>query len=1709
VPLYYDPKMPAFPGEKISGRDLRINVDIGGDQKIKDLRPDEQLFASMGSAVTDTVKTGIEVGSKIPGVKEAAELIGNSPVGAALGATMDLLNLPSAIIGTGAAFVRKAITAKEDLPADIQRMMSAGASEWDIVQYMVSSQRAWSNSQEANLVFSLLTDPLTYLTMGVGKVGMLKPIAGVAGGTLGAVAAGAAAGSMGLGAIGAVGGGLVAGVKASGIASRFAVKAMEKSGAIQRVAERANLAKSAGKIGDVAAEAKAAEEIAALGGQLTSAERAAIYLNTPRGLDLANRLSIGRGATKEIAEAGRILKNTSDPEVIRAATKRIDNARDAMAEANAIDDGFMYGIYNAYKGMSGAVSGQAKSMFGAAFTVPANMMIQRTMGGLRVNERIAEYTGIFPSEIASSFSELAGRGMANFGIIGMQSVVSGSNAYRAKNVAERIAKTFFDAKDDLGRSAGSGASVKFTPDEIIEKMRENVMAQAAARGGDTGLVGMFDTGNVGELRKRIEYLTTLDSKAAALTPGRGTLPQIKALASYIESELNIGDIQQIRNSGGSYEKTLAKRIHESGMEEFAKAGADQINTRMQQLVFDVSNKAKARTMFMAHAESATIGLGQKWESVAAKWEASFERRFGKFYDAAGNPRARKRFQTDEDVLTEAAEEMLFMESVGYSGATEASGLYNSLVARVTSKDPTLIAELGKEAVEELSAVFSQTGKISLVGKNHLFYDKVVGLTRTYQLINTLSDELESANKTVVPDAANALEDGLPSAVATRAGNERTVSVLRTQVKTLRKAAASEGEEYGKILTKFDQSLAGAKNLDDARRIWSEIANGSLDDVRAFGDIKSHKDIFEFLRDVERQGLAVHKLPDSKLALVAKALRTIGYDESFIAGLRSGAYRVVEAPASNKIYKPSLIDNPAMTPDQQRIFASKVVPFVDMTDQGVIAAGKRMLPRAEYKANFMQEFGTKMFSPIPQKYVTASIKRRMGSYLARGGLSQTHVEAILDELVERGIAKGVSARGLTTPEHYDALKAGVERIGGPGSYKAFIDNFQANTLSKTELFNPTAAVMYAFRGDKAVVGATQYLTGGAKTWAPSIAKLTDDWYPTMKFKMNPMYYIQEYLESPTLNAARGVDANTVASMTRDGKISTVSGAQLRNLGDVGAETQNYLDNVNFLAVFRNDAIAQASTGRYDDVVAATGLWENIRRGRSLGKLAQSKEAARDALALDLTAKTFSDTLRDKDFGTWAALSKHYGTTDARSIFTNYVNYRLRLGDEKRVWSDIEASRPAGIGFNRIPDPDGSVRFLAKQELITGGRYSPEDAALAGKTGGLTEAELLDVYVKNPHLYRSELDKHLISMEDAGYDMTVLNPAGQKLRNAINRLENETRSGMGVDAETLSMITSARSELADAFAKLDDQSIELVHKQSAMRTLASASGMINPDSLDELSDLVIQTMLVGKGFSVGAQNVIDAVNRSVLKARKAGLDPRKDGRLFSEAVSTAMMGEISANKRLVDVFGESAMEIVSMRSAEETVYNAFQYAYTKALEQANKTTYYASERSFFERTVNHPMLGFYPYSYMFKKILPEMTQFLFKGAFGAKAPLAGYSAYMNVRDYIEAQIEQDPSFRRAIEDKQDFMYMTTMLFPGVPWDVSVVPPAWARNVYKRMRTDKDIDVVDDIVINDFFRSFWNIGPMVSIPIVSDAFGNAFEDDGPKPVAPTLSQFPSALD
>src|SRR4029077_11433653 len=66
---------------------------------------------------------------------------------------------------------------------------------------------------------------------------------------------------------------------------------------------------------------------------------------------------------------------------------------------------------------------------------------------------------------------------------------------------------------------------------------------------------------------------------------------------------------------------------------------------------------------------------------------------------------------------------------------------------------------------------------------------------------------------------------------------------------------------------------------------------------------------------------------------------------------------------------------------------------------------------------------------------------------------------------------------------------------------------------------------------------------------------------------------------------------------------------------------------------------------------------------------------------------------------------------------------------------------------------------------------------------------------------------------------------------------------------------------------------------------------------------------------------------------------------------------------------------------------------------------TKRTVLERSLNHPLFGLYPASYMWGKVLPETVKFL------AKNPYAATYAIANVQRSIAIQRE----FDRDVEDK----------------------------------------------------------------------------------------------
>jgi hypothetical protein len=88
---------------------------------------------------------------------------------------------------------------------------------------------------------------------------------------------------------------------------------------------------------------------------------------------------------------------------------------------------------------------------------------------------------------------------------------------------------------------------------------------------------------------------------------------------------------------------------------------------------------------------------------------------------------------------------------------------------------------------------------------------------------------------------------------------------------------------------------------------------------------------------------------------------------------------------------------------------------------------------------------------------------------------------------------------------------------------------------------------------------------------------------------------------------------------------------------------------------------------------------------------------------------------------------------------------------------------------------------------------------------------------------------------------------------------------------------------------------------------------------------------------------------------------------------------------------------------------------------------TKRSVIERSLNHPLFGLYPVSYMWGKVLPETVKFL------AKNPYAATYMIADVQRAIAIQREYDPEMDNIMGgvDRSSSMFLLDYLTPGLPW------------------------------------------------------------------------------
>lgn len=179
----------------------------------------------------------------------------------------------------------------------------------------------------------------------------------------------------------------------------------------------------------------------------------------------------------------------------------------------------------------------------------------------------------------------------------------------------------------------------------------------------------------------------------------------------------------------------------------------------------------------------------------------------------------------------------------------------------------------------------------------------------------------------------------------------------------------------------------------------------------------------------------------------------------------------------------------------------------------------------------------------------------------------------------------------------------------------------------------------------------------------------------------------------------------------------------------------------------------------------------------------------------------------------------------------------------------------------------------------------------------------------------------------------------------------------------------------------------------------------------------------------EDIMVASNPAVLEAR-----------LGAEAAKTVGLYE----KTLLDV----GLEPSKAREIAATAYGVWSDSLVRATRIADKMQYFSPMRSWFERSINHPFLGIYPYSYMTQKAIPAVLKLMFAPRIGGWVhPGMGYVNYMRFREMVVQNAEGNEDFISQVIRSPELGWVLNIAIPAMPESLGYSAPGWIRRAIVR--------------------------------------------------------------
>lgn len=270
--------------------------------------------------------------------------------------------------------------------------------------------------------------------------------------------------------------------------------------------------------------------------------------------------------------------------------------------------------------------------------------------------------------------------------------------------------------------------------------------------------------------------------------------------------------------------------------------------------------------------------------------------------------------------------------------------------------------------------------------------------------------------------------------------------------------------------------------------------------------------------------------------------------------------------------------------------------------------------------------------------------------------------------------------------------------------------------------------------------------------------------------------------------------------------------------------------------------------------------------------------------------------------------------------------------------------------------------------------------------------------------------------------------------------------GIRGITGRAIQSVREKLKN-FASIDRV---MVVKQGA------ADIMSNRNAVNQVIDILNRARpdifpLLAKHYgATSADDVMELVLGEMIRISEPALRAEwiaQNGKIARSLAGKEIVSDIAATLKKEYGYSAKAAAEEAQKLADNIaneVVGAFEIALERGARAADQAQYFSSYRTWFERSINHPFLALYPYSYMTQKAIPSMLKLLFQTRLpsGLLMPGIGYIKYQQIAEYMADEMNSNSGFIGQILNSEPLMLLMSSLLPTSPEDMGFSVTSAAR-------------------------------------------------------------------